>query len=141
MIKSIIVNLPVGSVNTATTGYAISVAREFGAHLAGIFPNSRLMTSEIGGLGYGFPGPLDDGIGLISPEASKYLLEMYADAPYEEKTEIIHSMLILEDSNALLSLMKQEDDPQLKREMLQILVVMGSDEIDDELFEMLETER
>jgi nucleotide-binding universal stress UspA family protein len=36
MIKSIIVNLPVGSVNTATTGYAISVAREFGAHLAGM---------------------------------------------------------------------------------------------------------
>lgn len=76
-----------------------------------------------------------------SPEASKYLLEMYADAPYQEKTEIIHSMLILEDSNALLTLMKQEDDPRLKREMLQILVVMGSDEIDEELFEMLETEK
>jgi HEAT repeat protein len=76
-----------------------------------------------------------------SPEASKYLLEMYADAPYEEKAEIIHSMLILEDSNALLTLMKQEEDPRLKREMLQILVVMGSDEIDEELFEMLETEQ
>ena len=76
-----------------------------------------------------------------SPEASKYLLDMYADAPYEEKTEIIHSMLILEDSDALLTLMKQEGDPQLKREMLQILVVMGSEEVDDELFEMLETEQ
>lgn len=76
-----------------------------------------------------------------SPEASKYLLEMYADAPYEEKAEIIHSMLILEDSDALLTLMKQEEDPRLKREMLQILVVMGSDEIDDELFDMLETEQ
>ena len=36
MIKNIIVNLPVGSANTAATGYAISVAGEFGAHLAGI---------------------------------------------------------------------------------------------------------
>jgi outer membrane protein assembly factor BamD (BamD/ComL family) len=76
-----------------------------------------------------------------SPEASKYLLEMYHDAPYDEKAEIIRSMLILEDSDALLALMKQEEDPRLKREMLQILVVMGSDEIDDELFQMLETEQ
>ena len=34
-----------------------------------------------------------------------------------------------------------EDDPGLKREMLQILVMMGSEDVDDELFEMLENEQ
>ena len=36
MIKNIIVNLPVGGADAATTGYAISVASAFGAHLAGV---------------------------------------------------------------------------------------------------------
>jgi HEAT repeat protein len=76
-----------------------------------------------------------------SGEASRYLVEMYPGATRDEKSEIIHSMLILEDSGTLLALMKQEDDPQLKREMLQMLVMMGSEEIDDELFELLEAEQ
>ena len=46
-------------------------------------------------------------------------------------------MLILEDTGALLALMKEEEDPQLKREMLQMLVMMGSEDVDDELFELL----
>lgn len=36
------------------------------------YPNASLMTSEIGGLGYGFEGKILDGCGLISPEAIKY---------------------------------------------------------------------
>ncbi|HLP32395.1 MAG TPA: hypothetical protein VK202_02920 [Bacteroidia bacterium] len=36
------------------------------------YPNATLMTSEIGGLGYGFEGKILDGCGLISPEAIKY---------------------------------------------------------------------
>jgi hypothetical protein len=36
------------------------------------YPNAVLMTSEIGGLGYGFEGKILDGCGLISPEAIKY---------------------------------------------------------------------
>jgi tetratricopeptide (TPR) repeat protein len=76
-----------------------------------------------------------------SPEASRYLQEMYPKATDDEKAEIIHSMLIMEDSDALLALMKQEDDPRLKREMLQVLVVMGSEDIDDELFDMLEDDQ
>ena len=50
-------------------------------------------------------------------------------------------MLILEDTDALLALMKQEDDPGLKREMLQMLTMMGSDEVDGALFELLENEK
>lgn len=36
------------------------------------YPNSVLMTSEIGGLGYGFRGTILDAGGLASPEAQKY---------------------------------------------------------------------
>ena len=66
---------------------------------------------------------------------------MYPGATREEKEEIIHSMLILDDTDALVGLMKQEDDPVLKREMLQMLVMMGSEDVDDELLELLETEK
>lgn len=76
-----------------------------------------------------------------SPEASNYLVEMYPGAARDEKTDIIHSMMILDDADALLALMKQEEDPQLKREMLQMLSVMGSEEVDDALFELLEKEQ
>lgn len=76
-----------------------------------------------------------------SSEAGEYLVEMYPGATRDEKQEIIHSMLILDDSDALVGLMKQEEDPALKREMLQMLVMMGSENIDDELFELLENEK
>lgn len=76
-----------------------------------------------------------------SPEATRYLVEMYPGATRDEKTEIIHSMLVLDDTDALLALMKQEEDSQLKREMLQMLSVMGSEEVDDALFELLEKEQ
>jgi hypothetical protein len=46
----------------------ISVGRELYAE----YPNARLLTSEIGGLGYGFPGYILDGAGLASPEALKF---------------------------------------------------------------------
>ena len=76
-----------------------------------------------------------------SPEAADYLVDMYGEASRKDKSEIIHSMVILEDTDALLALMKQEDDPGLKREMLQMLTVMGSEEVDEALFELLENEK
>lgn len=76
-----------------------------------------------------------------SPEASRYLVEMYPGATRDERSEIIHSMLILDDTEALLALMKQEEDPELKREMLHMLTLMGSEEVDDALFELLENEK
>ena len=36
------------------------------------YPNARLMTSEIGGLGYGFRGYILDSAGLVSPEVLDY---------------------------------------------------------------------
>ena len=76
-----------------------------------------------------------------SPEAAQYLVDMYGESSREDKSEIIHSMVILEDTDALLALMKQEDDPGLKREMLQMLTVMGSEDVDEALFELLENEK
>lgn len=49
--------------------------------------------------------------------------------------------MMLDDTEALLGLMKQEKDPEMKREMLQMLAVMGSEEVDEELFELLESEQ
>ena len=38
----------------------------------------------------------------------------------------------------LISLLKNETDPELKREMLQMLTIMDSEEADKYLFELLE---
>jgi hypothetical protein len=43
-----------------------------GALLHNVCPNSELLTSEIGGLGYGFKGSIADGVGIASPDAVKY---------------------------------------------------------------------
>lgn len=43
-----------------------------GRRLAAEFPRSRVMTSEIGGLGFAFSGAIDDGFGLVSPAALKH---------------------------------------------------------------------
>lgn len=45
---------------------------EVGQALYRQYPNATLLTSEIGGLGYGFPGHIIDGAGLVSPGALKY---------------------------------------------------------------------
>lgn len=45
---------------------------EIGKQLYEKYPQARLMTSEIGGIGYGFQGYIYDGVGLVSPEALKY---------------------------------------------------------------------
>jgi hypothetical protein len=44
----------------------------------------------------------------------------------------------MEDTDGLLNLLNQERDPELKREMLQMLTIMDSEESDQYLFEMLE---
>jgi hypothetical protein len=41
-------------------------------YLNTLYPDSELMTSEIGGIGYGFDGYVYDGAGLVSPNALRY---------------------------------------------------------------------
>lgn len=45
---------------------------EVGEALYAQYPNARLLTSEIGGLGYSFRGYIWDGVGLVSPDALQY---------------------------------------------------------------------
>ena len=52
-----------------------------------------------------------------------------------------HSILVSENAGGLLSLMKQETDPDMRREMLQMLMVTGSEDSDEYLFELLENEK
>jgi HEAT repeat protein len=71
-------------------------------------------------------------------EAAQYLVGLYPQASHTEKQAIIESMMIMESAEGLISLMKTETDPELKREMLQMLTIMDSEESDRYLFEMLE---
>lgn len=78
---------------------------------------------------------------LDSPRAANHLVEIYPDSSRDEKEAIIEAMLIMDDMTHLLALMKQESDPQLKREMLETLTMMDSEESDEYLFKLLEQER
>ena len=53
---------------------------------------------------------------------------------------MIETLMIMEDTEGLLGLLKQETDPELKREMLEMLITMGSQETDEYMFELLENE-
>lgn len=56
----------------------------------------------------------------------------------EEKTAIIQSMLVLDDAGGLISLLEQERDPTLRRQMLEVLTMMDSEEANEYLFQLLE---
>jgi len=71
-------------------------------------------------------------------DAAKFLVGLYPSASHAEKKAVIQSMMIMENVQGLISLMKSETDTELKREMLQMLTIMDSEESDQYLFEMLE---
>ncbi len=71
-------------------------------------------------------------------DAAQYLVELYPDGSQQEKQAVIQSMMIMENVQGLIKLLKTEADPELKREMLQMLTIMDSEESDEYLFEMLE---
>jgi HEAT repeat protein len=74
-------------------------------------------------------------------EAGEALRKIYPRASREEKQAIIEAMLIMDDVEALTGLLEQEDDPELKRYMLQMLSAMDSEEADEYLFQALERDR
>ena len=67
-----------------------------------------------------------------------YLVSLYPNGTHTEKSAIINSMMVMDDAQGLIDLLKQENDPELKREMVQMLSVMDSDESNEYLFELLE---
>jgi HEAT repeat protein len=70
--------------------------------------------------------------------AKSYLASLYSGGSRKEKSAVIQSMMIMDDTEGLIELLKQENDPELKREMLQVLTLMDSEESNQYLFEMLE---
>jgi len=70
--------------------------------------------------------------------AASYLVELYPNGSRSEKQAVIQSMMIMDNVEGLISLMKTETDAKLKREMLQMLTIMDSEASDEYLFEMLE---
>jgi len=73
--------------------------------------------------------------------SAEYLTGLYPDASQKEKLAIIESMMIMDNARGLIALMKDETDPDLKRAILQMLVVMDSEESDEYLFKMLENKQ
>ena len=71
-------------------------------------------------------------------DGGEYLLTLYPQGSREEKEAVIHSMMIMDNTRGLISLLKTETDPELKREMLQVLTHMDSEESQEYLFELLE---
>ncbi len=70
--------------------------------------------------------------------SAEYLVGLYPGGTQKEKTAIIQSMMIMDNAKGLIDLMKTETNPELKRAILQMLVVMDSEESDEYLFKMLE---
>jgi HEAT repeat protein len=70
--------------------------------------------------------------------AADYLLSLYPNGSDKEKQAVIQSMMIMEDVEGLISLLKVEQDPDRRREMLQMLTIMDSEEANKYLFELLE---
>jgi HEAT repeat protein len=70
--------------------------------------------------------------------AADYLVSLYPNGSVDEKQAVIQSMMIMEDSEGLISLLKTETDPERRREMLQMLTMMDSEEAQEYLFELLE---
>ncbi len=57
---------------TRASGARVQRYIEAGSILYQLFPDAKLMTSEIGGLGYSFKGCILDGVGIASPDAVKH---------------------------------------------------------------------
>lgn len=69
-LKAAVVDL--GSYRTLEAGGRVERYGEIGRKLYQENPRGTLLTSEIGGLGYGYRGHIADGVGLATPGARKY---------------------------------------------------------------------
>lgn len=72
--------------------------------------------------------------------AAQFLVSRYPEVSRGEKGSIIQAMMIMDDAKGLIGLLKAETDPGLRRQMVQMLTHMDSEEAEQYLFEMLEKE-
>jgi len=75
---------------------------------------------------------------IDDPETTEYLLNLYPQGSEDEKIAVIEAMLIQDNVQGLIGLMKQENNPEMKKEMLEALSHMDSEESDEYLFDLLE---
>lgn len=71
LLRGSILNTP-GKTSDFEAAARVNEYRRIGSALYSVRPDGDLMTSEIGGLGWGFHGNILDGLGLASPEAIHY---------------------------------------------------------------------
>lgn len=71
-------------------------------------------------------------------DATEFLAELYGQASLVERRAIMESMMMMNDVQGLIALLEQEQDMSLKREMLQLLSAMDSEEATEYLFKLLE---
>ncbi len=78
-------------------------------------------------------------LGIIGDQQSAdFLVKTFASASRQDKSAIIESMMLMDNAAGLLGLIKVENDPELKREMLETLTAMDSEAADEYLFKLLE---
>jgi HEAT repeat protein len=72
---------------------------------------------------------------------TEYLVSIYPQVSRDEKHAVIQSLMIDENASRLINLIGQETDPEMKREMLRALAMMDTEESQNFLFELLESEQ
>lgn len=77
---------------------------------------------------------------MNSDAAASYLIDAYAGAPMAERKAVAESMMIMHNVQGLITLLEQEEDVALRRELLQTLSMMDDEEATEYLFQLLESE-
>lgn len=72
------------------------------------------------------------------PGVGQHLAELYPKGSHREKQAVIESLLMAGDAKGLIGLLEQETEPELRREMMQGLSAMDSEEATEYMFKMLE---
>lgn len=80
------------------------------------------------------------GLGLIDDQrAGRELLSIYESSPDPKaKRAVLDGLMLRDDAATLIALFRKETDPALKREIVQKLSMLDSDEAADELARLLE---
>lgn len=73
--------------------------------------------------------------------AANYVISLYPGASDPEKQAIIQAMMIMDDAPGLIDLLNTETNPELKRQMVQLLATMDSEVTEQYLFDLLENEQ
>ncbi len=77
-------------------------------------------------------------LGLMGKKSAPALLGFYATGDHEVKEAVINGLFVMGNAKALIELARKETNRQMKKEILQKLSVMGSDDAVAYMLELLE---